>query len=221
LHRQILLSAVYQQAVEHDAAKAQVDPENRLLWRMRTRRIEAEVLRDAILEVSGRLNRLTLGPRFKPPIADEAKVARNLKTPYPADVKDDHASHRRSIYMFHKRVIPYPLLAAFDRPDSLQSCSRRDSTTVAPQALALLNDPFVRARSLDFADRLLRETQDSSAAVHRAFFCLGARACAQRVGAECRAAVSGRPSRAAPSGCAGRRPSPGAGRPLPGFDRFE
>ena len=169
VHRQILLSAVYQQAAAHDVAKAKVDPDNRLLGRMRPRRIEAEILRDAILEVSGRLDRQTLGPPFKPPIADEAKVARNLTTPYPADVKDDPASHRRSIYMFHKRVIPYPLLAAFDRPDSLQSCSRRDATTVAPQALALLNDPFVRARSLDFADRLLRESQDDSGALRRAF----------------------------------------------------
>ena len=49
--------------------------------------------------------------------------------------------------MFHKRVVPYPLLQAFDGPDAQQSCGRRDITTVAPQALALLNDPFVRARA--------------------------------------------------------------------------
>jgi hypothetical protein len=170
LHRQILTSAVYRQAGTYDAAKAQVDPENRLLWRMRPRRIEAEILRDALLEVSGKLNRETLGPPFKPLIAKEAQVARNLKTPYTADPEEGPQNLRRSIYMFHKRVIPYPLLAAFDRPDSLQSCSRRDATTVAPQALALLNDPFVRSRALDFADRLLSETkEDHSAAIRRAF----------------------------------------------------
>lgn len=170
LHRQILLSAVYQQASEHDATKARIDSDNLLLWRTRLRRIEAETLRDAMLEVSGQLDRKTLGPPFKPPIAAEAKAARNLKSPYPADVKDGPENHRRSIYMFHKRVIPYPLLAAFDRPDSLQSCSRRDVTTVAPQALALLNDPFVRGRAIAFADRLLAETKDDDrAAIRRAF----------------------------------------------------
>jgi hypothetical protein len=170
VHRQILTSAVYQQAAAYDETKAKIDPDNRLLWRMRPRRVEAEILRDAMLEVSGQLNRQTLGPPFKPPISSEAQVARNLKSPYPADVKDGPDNHRRSIYIFQKRVIPYPLLAAFDRPDSQQSCSRRDATTVAPQALALLNDPFVRARSLDFADRLMRETKDDEAnAIRRAF----------------------------------------------------
>ncbi|MEZ6146088.1 MAG: DUF1553 domain-containing protein [Planctomycetaceae bacterium] len=56
--------------------------------------------------------------------------------------------------MFHKRVVPYPLLQAFDRPDLLKSCGRRDDSTVAPQALAILNDGFVRTRSADFARRL-------------------------------------------------------------------
>ena len=65
--------------------------------------------------------------------------------------------------MFHKRVIPYPLLQAFDRPDALQSCSRRDATIVAPQALALLNDPFVRRRAREFADRLLQVASDGDA----------------------------------------------------------
>ena len=54
--------------------------------------------------------------------------------------------------MFHKRVVQYPLLQAFDGPDAAVSCGRRNITTVAPQALALLNDPFVRDRAADFAD---------------------------------------------------------------------
>jgi hypothetical protein len=170
LQKLMLTSAVYQQSSAHDDAKTAVDPENKLLWRMRPRRLEAEILRDSILEVSGKLNRQAGGPSFKPQIAGEAQVARNLKTPYPQDVKDGPENQRRSVYMFHKRVIPYPLLAAFDRPDSLQSCSRRDATTVAPQALALLNDPFVRLRSLDFAERLIAEAKDdNAAAIARAF----------------------------------------------------
>ena len=156
LHRQILLSASYQMAsaaVDRPAA----DPENRLLWKMRSRRLEAEILRDSMLAVSGTLQLESYGPAFKPPISAEAMLARNLKDPYPADLTDSPALRRRSVYMFHKRVVPYPLMQAFDRPDAQQSCGRRDQTTVAPQALALLNDPFVRMVSLDFSERVLRE----------------------------------------------------------------
>ena len=59
--------------------------------------------------------------------------------------------------MFHKRVVQHPLLQAFDGPDAAVSCGRRNVTTVAPQALALLNDPFLRDRAADFARRLLAE----------------------------------------------------------------
>lgn len=156
LHRLILSSAVYQQAAGSSVGMA-VDPENRLLWKMRPQRLEAEALRDSMLMVSGTLNREPFGPAFKPPIPSEAMLARNIKDPYPANLQDSPAVRRRSIYLFHKRVVPYPLLQAFDKPDAQQSCGRRDQTTVAPQALALLNDPFVRTVSLDFADRLLKE----------------------------------------------------------------
>jgi hypothetical protein len=118
-----------------------------------------------MLFVSGTLNLEPYGPGFKPPIAAEAIVARNVKTPYPKDAQDTPETHRRSVYMFHKRVVPYPLLAAFDRPDLLKTCGRRDTTTIAPQALAILNDEFVRTRSLDFADRLLHESPDDHAGI--------------------------------------------------------
>ena len=61
--------------------------------------------------------------------------------------------------MFHKRVVQYPLMQAFDGPDAQASCGRREHTTVAPQALALLNDRFVRARAEDFASRLAKEEE--------------------------------------------------------------
>ncbi len=173
LHRMILTSSAYQQGGAFDAAKAKTDSENRLLWRMTPRRQEAEALRDAILEVSGTLNLEAYGPAFKAPIAAEAMVARNLQgEPYPKNIPDTPAVRRRTVYIFHKRVIPDPLLAAFDRPDSLQSCSRRLETTVAPQALALLNDDFVRRRALDFADRLLRECGDDDDQLVRRSFAL-------------------------------------------------
>lgn len=163
LHSLILKSAAYQQGVEFDAAKAALDPENRLLSRRRPLRLEAEMLRDSMLAVSGTLNLEPFGPAFKPPITGDAMVARNLKDPYPKKIKDGPATRRRSVYMFHKRVVPYPLLAAFDAPDAQQGCGRRPTTTVAPQALALLNDPFVRGCAVDLADRLRREAGDSNA----------------------------------------------------------
>jgi hypothetical protein len=160
LQRMILLSAVYQQASTGEAHSA--DPDNRLLSRMPLQRMEAEVLRDAMLAVSGTLNTTAYGPAVKPPIAEEAILARNLKDGYPADLQDGPDVRRRSIYLFHKRVVPYPLLLAFDKPDAQQSCSRRDRTTVAPQALALMNDPFVRTVARDFARRLLAECNEGS-----------------------------------------------------------
>ena len=119
--------------------------------------MESEILRDSILAVSGTLNRQMFGPAFKAPVAPEAIQARNMTDPYPKDLKDTPATRRRSVYMFHKRVVQQPLMQAFDGPDAQASCGRRENTTVAPQALALLNDNFVRARAVDFAKRLEKE----------------------------------------------------------------
>jgi cytochrome c553/mono/diheme cytochrome c family protein len=163
LHRMILLSAAYRQGSAFDQEKSKVDPDNRLLWRMRPQRLEAEVLRDSLLAVSGALNTEMYGVAIKAPIPSDAMVARNLKDPYPQDIADTAAVRRRSVYLFHKRVIPLPLLQAFDAPDAQQCNGRRANTTVVPQALTLLNDPFVRARASDFAARLLKESGDDPA----------------------------------------------------------
>jgi hypothetical protein len=131
--------------------------------------LEAEILRDSMLAAAGSLNLEPYGPAFKPPIPAEAMVARNTKSPYPSDAKDDATTRRRSVYMFHKRVVPYPLLQAFDRPDAQQACGRRDETTVAPQALSLLNDAFVRARADEMARRLIGAEGDDAGLISRAF----------------------------------------------------
>ncbi len=162
LHRLILTSSVYLQDTAFAADKAKIDPDNRLLWRRRPQKIEAEVLRDSILAVSGSLNLKMYGPAFKAPIAPEAIQARNVKDPYPKDIKDTPETRRRSIYMFHKRVVQNPLMQAFDGPDAQASCGRRENTTVAPQALALLNDKFVRARAIELAERVFKITGGTS-----------------------------------------------------------
>ncbi|MEZ6131768.1 MAG: PSD1 and planctomycete cytochrome C domain-containing protein [Planctomycetaceae bacterium] len=166
LHQKILTSAVWQQASTRNAIDphgAEVDPDNRLLWRTTPQRLEAEALRDAMLAVSKTLNLQAGGPGFKPYIAPEANLARNIKGEgYPKNAKDDASTRRRSVYMFHKRLIPYPMFQAFDRPDLMTSCARRQNTTVAPQAMVLLNDGFVRSVARDFADSLIRDQADKS-----------------------------------------------------------
>lgn len=161
LHREILTSSVWQQASTREAADergANVDPANDLLWKMTPQRLEAEVMRDAMLAVSETLNLQAGGPGFKPYIAPEANLARNIKGEgYPKNAKDDETTRRRSVYMFHKRLIPYPMFQAFDRPDLMTSCARRQNTTVAPQAMVILNDRFVRAVASDFAKRLVKQ----------------------------------------------------------------
>ncbi len=181
LHQKILNSAVWQQnngewttnavAAQDRSGPAQLDAENRLLWKMPPRRLEAEVIRDAMLAVSGTLNLQPGGPGFKPFIPAEANTARNIQGgDYPTDAKDDAETRRRSVYMFHKRLVPYPLFQAFDRPDFLVSCARRQNTTVAPQAMALLNDGFVRACAGDFAQRLIDACGEDDAQVVQTSF---------------------------------------------------
>jgi hypothetical protein len=132
-------------------------------------RLEAEALRDAILFAAGTLNLKPYGPGFKPPIPKDAMVARNLQSPYQAEGAESANVLRRSVYMFHKRVIPHPLMELFDRPASLQSCGCRQETLVAPQALALLNDPFIRSQAEQFALRLVHEREETSSRVRLAF----------------------------------------------------
>lgn len=167
LHQEILASAVWRQASTRGAADErgpQIDPANDLLWRMTPKRLEVEIMRDAMLAVSETLNLQAGGPGFKPYIAPEANLARNIKgAGYPKDAKDDAATRRRSVYMFHKRLIPYPMFQAFDRPDLMTSCARRQNTTVAPQAMVILNDRFVRSVARDFAMLLVqKQTNDST-----------------------------------------------------------
>ncbi|EKJ99267.1 protein containing planctomycete cytochrome C domain protein [Rhodopirellula baltica SH28] len=159
LHREILSSAVWQQASTREASDERgldVDLGNELLWKMNPQRLEVEVLRDAMLAVSDTLNLQAGGPGYKPYIAPEANLARNIQGEgYPKDAPDDATTRRRSVYMFHKRLIPYPMFQAFDRPDLMTSCDRRQNTTVAPQAMVILNDRFVRTVARDFANRLI------------------------------------------------------------------
>jgi hypothetical protein len=170
IHRAILLSETYRQGTAYSARGAAIDPENRLLWRRRPLRIESEIFRDSLLSAAGTLNPKMFGPSFRPPIPPEAIQARNVKDPYPGDIQESPETLRRTVYLFHKRVVQYPLMQAFDGPDAAASCGKRNVTTVAPQALAVLNEPFIRRRAEEFARRLESEAgADPSARVQRAY----------------------------------------------------
>ena len=169
IHRLIVTSATYGQAVEHDARKAETDPDNRLLWTRRPQRLEAETLRDAILTASGSLNSKMFGPAVRPFIPPEAMATRT-KDPWPKDVVDGPESWRRSVYLFVKRSIRQPIMETFDAPDPNTSCGRRLVTTLPTQALALMNDGFVRNQATRFAARIIEAVgPDPAARVRSAY----------------------------------------------------
>jgi hypothetical protein len=154
LHRQMVLSNAYRQASASeidDPHGRTKDPENNLLWRMNRRRLDGEALRDAVLSASGLINFKQGGPSVFPELPAELKT--NGWTPS----ADPAERNRRSIYVFVKRNLRYPLFAAFDAPDRCESCSRRFVTTTAPQALMLLNDKLYADQAARFAERVLKE----------------------------------------------------------------
>ncbi|MFT5126267.1 MAG: hypothetical protein ACI9TH_005209 [Kiritimatiellia bacterium] len=136
---------------EHAAAH---DPENRLFSRFPRRRLEAEAIWDKMLVTSGELNRTLYGPAVFPPIDPEVlKAMKNTKWSTPA-TRSDWA--RRGIYIVVHRSLTYPFLETFNVTQPIVSCSRRDTTVVAPQALTLLNDRISTQLAEAFAERLKR-----------------------------------------------------------------
>jgi hypothetical protein len=172
LHRMLVLSSTYQQATANESATrraADVDPANRLLWRWRQLRVESEVVRDSILAVSGQLNAQMSGPSVFPPIA-RAVLEGQSKPGDGWHTSEPWQASRRSIYIFVKRSLALPELEIMDAPDTTSSCEQRTVSTVAPQALTLLNGEFVRQQARHFAARLVAEAgADRRAQVERAF----------------------------------------------------
>ena len=162
LHKLILMSASYRQSLAWDEARAKVDPENHLWWHRRPTRLEAEALRDRMLFVSGSLNTRMFGPSVKPPIHPDAIAAvTDNYDRWPVDAKDGPETWRRGVYVFAKRSNLFPFLQAFDAPNTIGSCPKRNQTTVTPQALTLLNDAFVRNQMRLFARRVVWEAPGS------------------------------------------------------------
>jgi hypothetical protein len=151
------------------AANVAIDPENRFFWRMPRQRVEAEAMRDVILATAGTLDRTLGGPNVFPYI-DPDLFEVSSKRNWPGKPDDDPSTWRRSLYVFSKRSIRYPLFEAFDQPNLVNSVDRRNRSTVAPQALLLMNNSFVLVQSEKFAERIKREAgNDVTAQVERAF----------------------------------------------------
>ena len=157
LHRRIVLSSTYRQGSRQSAAGLAADAGNRLLWRMTPRRVEAEVLRDAILAVSGQLNPQRGGPGFE----DVSIIPNNGTTYYEALDRDDPSLHRRTVYRFTPRGGRTAILDTFDCPDPSAAAPTRNVTTTPLQALSLLNNPFVLRMADRMAARVTRLAGDA------------------------------------------------------------
>ncbi|MEX1097620.1 MAG: DUF1553 domain-containing protein [Planctomycetales bacterium] len=186
LHRLMVTSATYRQASRAGREAASVewkrnregDPKNDLWTRMPRRRLDGEEIRDALLAASGRLNRRSGGPSVRPPLP--AEVVRTLSKNLWEVTPDKAEYDRRSVYLFVRRNLAYPMFAAFDKPDAAQSCSRRNRSTTAPQALTLLNSELSLEAARDLAGRLLREADDDAARIDACYLrALGRRASAK------------------------------------------
>ncbi len=138
LHRLIVTSATYRQSALHPGSEAarRNDPNDRWLWRMGLRRLDADQIRDTVLAVSGELDASQGGPSV------------------------DATAPRRTVYTKLVRYSPEPLLQAFDAPDGFVSTPQRDTTTTATQALQLLNGPWALGRAERLARRLVTERND-------------------------------------------------------------
>ena len=161
LHKQIMLSATYRQSSRAtDPEGLTVDPENKLLWRQNVRRLEAEAIRDAVLATSGQLNLTAGGRGFYPRLP--AQVIGSQSMPGRGWGKSSPAErNRRSVYVYAKRSLQLPLLEIFDVASTEQSIAARSRTTVAPQALGLLNSDFITRQADCFAQRLRREVGET------------------------------------------------------------
>jgi hypothetical protein len=153
LHKLMLMSATYQQSTTATGETLEKDRNNLLFSRMNRQRLEAEVIRDSLLAVSGRLNTRLGGPSVSPPLPPQALQGFEGWKTNP----DGHDHARRSVYILARRNLRFPFLQVFDLPDTNLSCPRRERSTTAPQALALLNDREVMVAAQELAARIQRQ----------------------------------------------------------------
>ncbi len=168
IHRLILQSNTYQQSLRNPQWEAyqKTDSGNRYLWRRSPIRLEAEVIRDSMLAVSGELNPLLGGPPFFPKI-DQEVMDRASTWWEPSPVEE---RNRRTVYMLQCRSLQSPMISAFDGPNIQETCPIRGVTTVTPQVFALFNSDFSHDQSQAMARRIIREVgKDPEEQIEQAF----------------------------------------------------
>jgi hypothetical protein len=163
--RRVMLSTTYQQAGAFDESKFAIDPDNRFLWRMNPRRLEAEAIRDGMLAASGNLDpkRPAASPVMRTSLAEMIRAQRLGNSP----VGDE--GNVRSVYLTTLRGTNVGALEVFDIADNTQVTGCRDVTTVAPQALFMMNDSFVIQQSRALAQRIMSERDADRARIDRAY----------------------------------------------------
>ena len=161
MHREMVLSQTYRQSAHSEASVAK-DPDNQWYGRYRIRRLDAETVRDAMLTTTGVLNREMFGPPVTAGRTPEGRIVAGVEQ---LNVNGDvvkvdttaPAVNRRSVYLQMRRKMPMTMLDTFDLPIMDPNCESRTASTVAPQALFLLNDDFVVQNGRALADRVRKE----------------------------------------------------------------
>lgn len=162
LVRTIVLSATWRQSSVFRQDLAERDPENELFGRQIRRRVEAEVIRDLALAVSGRLEERLGGPSVRPPqAADHAALTYAGSAAWTPSEGADR--YRRGIYTFFQRTSPYPMFMTFDAPDSNECAVRRSVSNTPLQSLTLWNDPVFVEAAQALGERIVRETPGDAA----------------------------------------------------------
>jgi mono/diheme cytochrome c family protein len=174
LHKLILTSRTYQMSARATSEALRIDPGNQLFGRFNMRRLTAEEVRDAILDVSGQLDLKLGGPSVFPKISDEVLAGQSvpgngwLKSKGGGyDPKDPTAGNRRSVYAHVKRSLQVPILIQHDQADADSSCPVRYTTTVPTQALGMLNGEFTNTAAAALVKRLVAESSDLEEQIRR------------------------------------------------------
>ena len=170
LHRVIMKSEAYRRTSWQNPANQDADPGNELVWRQNLRRLEAEAIRDAILKTSNSLNNTMGGRGFFPDFGGEV-IAGASRPGRGWGYSGADERSRRSVYAFVKRTMMVPFLEVFDYSGTEGSIGSRAVTTVAPQALTLLNSDFVSRQAGQLAHELQtgQPAQDDTALINALF----------------------------------------------------
>jgi hypothetical protein len=168
MHRLIMLSKVYQESSDSKAQAEAADPDNNLFWHYDRHRLEGETIRDSMLSVSGLLNSKIGGPGVNPPLpagvaapavgAGGAAGGGGRAGRSAAGKGDPSDANRRSVYVFVRRNMVYPMLDAFDEPNPQETCGRRFRAVIPSQSLILMNDALVLDWARALAGRVLNDS---------------------------------------------------------------